>query len=65
MYKEAIVDYNITIHLEPNDYHAWFNRAMAEFNLDDANAGCDDLNKAKELGDPDAEEFLDELCSEP
>jgi hypothetical protein len=45
---------------ETFDYY--FNRALAYFSMDMYDKACVDLEKAKKLGDPDAGDYIRELC---
>jgi tetratricopeptide (TPR) repeat protein len=63
-YKGAIADYNQVIKLDNGQIEnigiAYFNRGTAKLNLDDIK-GCEDMKKAKSLGQSVPQEILD-LC---
>jgi tetratricopeptide (TPR) repeat protein len=49
-YKEALININKSIGLNPNNSFAYCFRAIANINLKNFETVCDDLNKAKSLG---------------
>jgi tetratricopeptide (TPR) repeat protein len=60
-YKGAIEDYTIVIELKEYYAEAYFNRGYAKI-LSNANDGCSDLYKAKELGYEDPYDLINEYC---
>lgn len=60
--KKAFDDFNFSIqksYLLPDSYY-WRGLIYLSYNMKDE--GCKDLNKAMELGDPDAKDLLDKNC---
>ena len=56
-----IEDYSNAINLDPNDSIYYFNRGIAKKQKGDHLGAMDDLEKAGQLGDPDAYEQLRKL----
>lgn len=64
MPEEAILDFNKAIGLNPNYAFAYRNRGKSEIQLNQNSKACTDFNKALELGDSDAAEFIDKHCNQ-
>ena len=58
----AIKDFNSGIKLEPKSGELWKLLGLAKLNLDERQGACEDFRKAKELGDPMADEIMKEYC---
>lgn len=60
--QNAIDGYSKVIEFDPKYSEAYYNRAMCYLELDEIEAACADLDKALELGDKDAMEYIQEYC---
>ncbi|MFZ4522812.1 MAG: tetratricopeptide repeat protein [Bacteroidales bacterium] len=58
-----IDDYTMALTLNPGFADAYYHRAMAKFDIGQADSACIDLRKAQTLGNPDAEEQIQVRCS--
>ena len=54
----AIDDYSTVIKINPNDSDAFFNRAKVKKEVGDIKGACEDLRKAANLGDEEANKLL-------
>jgi tetratricopeptide (TPR) repeat protein len=61
-YDEAIVDLNNYIAVDPNFGHSYILRGYAKNQLGLVKEACADFNKAKELGDEGADEYIEDYC---
>ena len=61
-YQEAITDYTKAIEINPEFSDAYFNRGIAKIIIDEKEAGCSDLHKARDLGDEQANDEINEFC---
>lgn len=62
-YDEAINDLNMYIAVDPNFGHTYILRGYAKYHLGLTEESCNDFNKAKELGEEDADEFIEDYCN--
>lgn len=62
-YKEALEDAEVSIKLNPNFAKAYTLRGGAKYKLFGKNFGCDDFQKASELGDIEAKKYCGQ-CEE-
>lgn len=60
--KQAKADYTAAITLQNNFSQAYFNRALASLRLNEKDAGCKDLEKARSLGFAAAQQSIDTYC---
>jgi len=60
-YAGTIKDCNKAISLSPNMAVAFLNRGIAKIKSGDK-SGCEDLTRAKTLGDANADDFLADYC---
>ena len=61
-YKESINDFSMVLQFKPEDGFAYYYRGLAYHGMKMILKGCNDLNKAKELGIFQAELQMKELC---
>ncbi|MPL94162.1 hypothetical protein SDC9_40310 [bioreactor metagenome] len=61
-YQAAIDEFTKVILLEPDSFQAYHKRATAKLLLGRKTEGCEDLVKAKELGDPFIDALIEENC---
>ena len=61
-YKDAVSDYSMAITLDPRNGVIYFARADTELSLKQNTEACNDFNKAKELGNKDADEMIKKYC---
>jgi tetratricopeptide (TPR) repeat protein len=61
-YDAAIQDYDLAIAIHSENGRAYFNRGNSKYNNSDSEGACRDWKKAKELGEDDAQERIDEFC---
>jgi tetratricopeptide (TPR) repeat protein len=61
-HEEALTDLNRTIELEPNLGYSYIQRGYCYVKLAYFKQACIDFNKAKELGEEEADEFIEEYC---
>ena len=62
-YIGAIADYTKAIQLNPKDANSYLNRGRLKILTKDKKGGCKDLNKAGELGEDGAYEYINENCN--
>jgi tetratricopeptide (TPR) repeat protein len=60
--KEAIIDYDKSIELDPKNKFRYYNRGVAKHKLGDVEGACHDWSKAGELGISDAYTLIKQLC---
>ena len=58
----AIKDLDISIKIEPNNSTFFISRGGIKFFSNNKKEGCEDFQRAKELGHIDAQKFLDKFC---
>jgi hypothetical protein len=63
-FSGAILDFTMALKLNAEDIDALFNRAAAKLKLYDANGACEDWNKIKSLGKPDADDLIKRNCTD-
>lgn len=56
-------DLNMYIAVDPNFGHTYILRGYAKYHLGLTEESCNDFNKAKELGEEDADEFIEDYCN--
>lgn len=61
-YKEAVTDCNWTIFLRPDNGEGYYLRSIANINMKDFNAVCDDSRRARQLGYAQAAEISRRYC---
>ncbi len=61
-YTYAITDFSMVLDYEPNNSEIYLQRAAARLKNQDRKGACSDWKKAKNLGNPKAEEFLLKFC---
>lgn len=61
-YSEAIFDLSKYIAVDPNFGYSYVLRGYAKTQLGLTKEACNDFNKAKELGEADANEYLEDYC---
>lgn len=61
-FDEALFDLNSAINLEPDFGYTYIQRGYSKVKLGLFEQSCDDFNKAKELGEEDADEFIEDYC---
>lgn len=61
-YDEAIAEYTKAIEINNNFSAAYYNRGLVEVVLDQKESGCQDLRKAAELGEKDANKMIQKYC---
>lgn len=61
-YDKAITYYTLAIHYYPLYFNAYRNRADAKNAIGDIAGACEDVKKAKELGDAKSAKFYAEYC---
>jgi hypothetical protein len=61
--KGAIADFDYIIKLEPNNKSVYFMRGQAKLAEGEADGGCEDLFKAKDLGDKRADVYIQKYCN--
>jgi tetratricopeptide (TPR) repeat protein len=62
-YAEALTDLDKLIELVPAYPNALSLRGQIRVQTDNKKGGCEDFAKAKELGDPQADKYIDKFCS--
>ena len=62
-HTQAIVDYTTAIKLDSNYSEAYYNRALAYFQLYDKVSACEDLEKSIELGNEKAQKIKIYFCT--
>ncbi len=60
--NEAIRDADFALNLDPKFSEAWILRGQAHLKLNDTKQSCMDFAKARELGHPYAQAYLDAYC---
>lgn len=60
----AISDFDKAIDKDKNDTHAYFNRGIANYNIGLKKEACEDWNKAGELGNFKAYNFISRYCKD-
>jgi tetratricopeptide (TPR) repeat protein len=63
-FKKAKKDLDKAIKLDANLAEAYLQRGITLYNLDDAINGCNDLERALNLGIKEAEELISKYCRE-
>ena len=63
LFPQAKFDMDESIKLQPNHGPSYFFRGRSYEAVGDLKAACDDWRKAKELGTPEAEAFIQQKCS--
>ena len=61
-YNGAIADFTKAIELKPDDDESYMNRGLINIELGQNVSGCNDLKKAKELGNSDAIKAISIFC---
>lgn len=61
-YDEAIVEYSKAIEINSNFSAAYYNRGLVEASSGQKEKGCQDLRKAADLGEKDAEKMIEKYC---
>jgi curved DNA-binding protein CbpA len=61
-YAEAVTDCNWAVVLRPENGEGYYLRAVANINVRDFNAVCEDANKATQLGSREADLVADRYC---
>lgn len=61
-YKNAIASYDKVIQLNETDAEAQTQRGLAKIKLKMQAAGCADIRRGDELGDPEAKGYLKAFC---
>lgn len=61
-YDKAIAEYTKAIEINNNFSAAYFNRGLVEVVLGQKESGCQDLRKAAELGEIDANKMIQKYC---
>ena len=61
-YKEAVTDLNKVLELAPTLTNALLMRGQIKARTGDRIGGCEDLSKAKELGDDKADKYISQFC---
>jgi tetratricopeptide (TPR) repeat protein len=61
-FDEALFDLNSAINLEPDLGYTYIQRGYSKVKLGLIKQACIDFNKAKELGEEEADEFIEEYC---
>ena len=62
-YNDAITQFSYAIEIKDNYTEAYLNKADAEIKSAKTQNACLDLNKAKELGDKEAEKLIKKFCN--
>lgn len=62
-YKNALLDYNKAIELNPKDASVYYNRGFAKANLGIVNEACLDWSKAGEMGYWKAYDTIKKYCN--
>ncbi|MDY0215519.1 MAG: tetratricopeptide repeat protein [Bacteroidales bacterium] len=60
--KEAIVDYNLVLELEPNYAEVFHLRGLAKYELNDKTGACEDWEKANIIGYSGVIDLIIEYC---
>jgi tetratricopeptide (TPR) repeat protein len=63
-YKGAIEDFDKAIQLNTKSEEAYYNRGIAKILSGQTASGCSDLSKAGELGYAEANEDIENFCTE-
>ncbi|NJK87782.1 MAG: hypothetical protein HC906_19240 [Bacteroidales bacterium] len=61
-YAMANLDFSECINLNPQNNEAYFNRGVSLYHLGNKNKACEDLVKARDLGNPQAVDYLSMYC---
>ncbi|MCX6258191.1 MAG: tetratricopeptide repeat protein [Bacteroidia bacterium] len=61
-YSGAIEDFSITIKMKPGFAYSYFNRGLAYIKSGNQSSGCNDLEKSRQMGFPQAEGALRQFC---
>lgn len=61
-YDDALADFNKAIELMPENSGAYLGRGLTNILMFNEKAGCEDLEKAGELGHPDAKSAIEKHC---
>jgi tetratricopeptide (TPR) repeat protein len=62
-YVESLPDLDKTIELDPTIPNALTLRGQIRTQTGNKNGACEDFNKAKEIGDKQADKYIDQFCS--
>jgi tetratricopeptide (TPR) repeat protein len=63
-YQGAIQDFDKAIQLNPKGGEAYYNRGVAKILSDQKDSGCSDLSRAGESGYAEANEDIENFCTE-
>lgn len=63
-FLDAINDFNKALEKDPEDVYAYFNRAVAQYNIGLKENACKDWQKAGELGNYKAFRYISRYCNE-
>lgn len=63
-FLDAINDFNKAVEKDPEDVYAYFNRAVAQYNIGLKENACKDWQKAGELGNYKAFRYISRYCNE-
>jgi tetratricopeptide (TPR) repeat protein len=58
----AIMDYSMSLDLDPSNSEAWLNKGFAQLNLGKTEGACDDFRQALRLGNKRATEYISRNC---
>lgn len=61
-YPGSIADFTKAIEIAPENAEAFHNRGLSKIESGEKESGCQDLNKARELGFAKADETIKKYC---
>jgi len=60
--QDALLDFDLALQADPEWAEAYYARAVTNIKLKQNRSACDDLRKAQEYGNDDAEQLLNKYC---
>ena len=63
-YSQAIMQYSKAIELSPANPDYYYSRGYTKFKTDDISGGCEDMQKADQLGNAKAAQLMEQWCQQ-